>query len=119
VTCKALDVTGQIIFELSEPLNEPIAILWRHGFEVFFSFGLQSNAILHDKFGYLPLSERQCIGTLLGFVNHRSQLKCLGALLAERLAEGRGSATVASAENIKVPKPCPMPAEPRYLQRLT
>jgi len=40
------------------------------------------------------------------------------ALLAERLAEGRGSATIATAENNRVPKPCPMPREPRYLQRL-
>jgi hypothetical protein len=39
-------------------------------------------------------------------------------VLAERLAEGRGSATVATAENDRVPKPCPMPREPRYLQRL-
>ena len=38
--------------------------------------------------------------------------------LAERLAEGRGSATIATAENNKVSKPCPMPREPRYLQRL-
>lgn len=39
-------------------------------------------------------------------------------ILAERLAEGRGSATVATAENDRVTKPCPMPREQRYLQRL-
>lgn len=38
--------------------------------------------------------------------------------LAERLAEGRGSATVATAENNQVPKPSPMRQKPRYLQRL-
>jgi hypothetical protein len=42
----------------------------------------------------------------------------VGVELGERLAEGRGSATVATAENDRVPKPCPMPREPRYLQRL-
>ena len=40
------------------------------------------------------------------------------ALLAERLAEGRGSATVATAENNQVPKSSPMRQKPRYLQRL-
>ena len=40
------------------------------------------------------------------------------ALLAERLAEGRGSATIATAENNRVPRPFLMPREPRYLQRL-
>ena len=40
------------------------------------------------------------------------------AALAERLAEGRGSATVATAENIRVTKPCPMSSQPRSLQRL-
>lgn len=36
----------------------------------------------------------------------------------ERLDEGRGSATIATAENDRLPRPSPMPREPRYLQRL-
>ena len=40
------------------------------------------------------------------------------AKLGERLAEGRGSATVATAENNRVTGPFLMPREPRYLQRL-
>ncbi len=43
---------------------------------------------------------------------------CLVALLAERLAEGRGSATIATAENNQVPTISPMRQKPRYLQRL-
>ena len=43
---------------------------------------------------------------------------CLSVFSAERLAEGRGSETVATAENNQVPATSPMRQKPRYLQRL-